>query len=568
MILADDKNDFGVRTDHLDYLTEVVAIADDSLGILHIYSDYPDYEYVHPPKEGIACVDDAARGVVAYLKHYESTGREKSLRLAKHLLQFVFYMQAHDGGFYNFVWQDYSRNRLGETSHNNGFTWWACRAVWAMGYARYQFGAWDSEPSLRDTIDVRMERALGKLARQKWTPNQWQNLGRFKVPAAHWMLDGWVNKTSELTLGLVYYAAATGNGSAASLARQLCDGITNSQIGDRYTYPYGLFPDGLHDIAMWHAWGSREVQALAMASQILPDPKEDWSIVAKRAADNFYTHMLLTDRITRMQSIPFNETQINYDMAPVVNGLVELYRLTCDEIYAQKAALFAAWWFGDNPLEVNMYDQESGRFFDGITGERWNRNSGGETNTEGIMALLDVQSLGEYSNLVFAYVRSYQPVISLEAEEAEIVAGKPQITTAESYGSASISGSEYVQLVAGDTMRLKFTVENSYDQQTYYFLELHHLVGDDSAQITCLIDGEVIGRTSGGKQAERHFWITPIPERVRLADGTHTLTLTTANESGMSAVDMLRIHPVVERKTWVTPEGEPIEFERRLMENR
>ncbi len=33
-------------------------------GIVHIYSEYPDYSYNIEPKEGFACVDDVARAVV------------------------------------------------------------------------------------------------------------------------------------------------------------------------------------------------------------------------------------------------------------------------------------------------------------------------------------------------------------------------------------------------------------------------------------------------------------------------------------------------------------------------
>lgn len=560
-------NGFEVRTDHLDYLTQITEVNGDSLGILHIYSDYPDYKYVHPEKQGMACVDDAARGVVAYLKHYEMTNRSKSLRLAKHLLQFIFYMQADDGGFYNFIWEDYTRNTTGETSHNNGFNWWASRAVWAMGYARYQFNEWDIETALQDTIDNRMGQAFSKLKQQEWTPNQWQNKYGFRIPATHWLLNGWSNMSSELALGLIYYAAATEDAFADSLARDLCAGFTAYQLGDRNSFPYGIQPDGLYSIYQWHAWGSRETQALALASGLLPNPNPEWQTAARQTADNFYTHMLLTDRITRIQSIPISHTQINYDMAPVVNGLTELYRLTDNKEYAKKAALYAAWWFGDNLLGVNMYNEENGRFFDGITGERWNRNSGGETNTEGIMALLDVYSLGRYSSLAQAEVQTYQPVITVEAESATTVSGIPAIKKVESYGDANISLSEYVQLSSGDTIHVNFTVQNRYEDRGKYFLELHQLKGKEIAGSSCIIDGKYIGTASAGQSADEHFWIVTIPEPISLSNGAHTLSLTVDSDGGTGAVDMVRIHPVVEKKIWLAPDGTTIEFERHLLEN-
>lgn len=556
-----------VRTDQLDYLTQIQEVNGDSLGIMHIYSDYPDYKYVHPEKEGITCIDDAARGVVAYLKHYEMTSREKSLRLAKHLLQFIFYMQAEDGGFYNFMWEDYTRNTAGETSHNNGFNWWACRAVWAMGYARYQFNEWNIEPAMQDTIDNRMSRALSKLERQKWTPNQWQNIHGFRIPATHWLLDGWSNMSSELALGLIYYTAVTENTFTDSLARTLSDGFASAQIGDRMSYPYGVVPDGLYSIHQWHAWGSRETQALALAGRLLPDPNPEWEIAARRTADNFYTHMLLTDRITRIQSLPMNHTQINYDMAPVVNGLAELYRLTENEEYARKAALYAAWWFGDNLRSVKMYNQSEGRFYDGVSPDRWNRNSGGETNTEGIMALLDVQSLGNQGTLTHAKVQSCQSVITLEAEDARMISGHPEIKQRDSYGEAMISQSEYVHLSPGDTLRIEFTIQNEYEDHNRYLLEVHQLRGRNVAGISCVIDGTYIGTAAPGQSADKHFWIVTIPESVALSNGDHTLSLTADSAGGTGAVEMIRIHPVVEKKIWRTPDGATLELERHLLED-
>jgi hypothetical protein len=71
----------------------------DTVAIIHIYSNYPNYGYVSAPGEGIACVDDATRASVAYLMHYERFKDEHSLNQAKLLLKFVLKMQAEDGAF-------------------------------------------------------------------------------------------------------------------------------------------------------------------------------------------------------------------------------------------------------------------------------------------------------------------------------------------------------------------------------------------------------------------------------------------------------------------------------------
>ena len=68
-----------VNFGHLDHLTEKISFQGDSVNIVHIYSNYPDYAWVGAAEsgpEGIACVDDAARAAVVSLRHYELTKDE------------------------------------------------------------------------------------------------------------------------------------------------------------------------------------------------------------------------------------------------------------------------------------------------------------------------------------------------------------------------------------------------------------------------------------------------------------------------------------------------------------
>ncbi|MCH7756119.1 hypothetical protein IH970_13495, partial [candidate division KSB1 bacterium] len=100
-----------VNLAHLNHLYENVVIDGKEMGIIHIYSEYPDYAWVDAHNEGIACVDDVARATVVYLRHFEITGDTTSLKRARKLLDFCLYMQAEDGQFYNFIYADHSINR-------------------------------------------------------------------------------------------------------------------------------------------------------------------------------------------------------------------------------------------------------------------------------------------------------------------------------------------------------------------------------------------------------------------------------------------------------------------------
>ena len=92
-----------INLDHLRFLTEPVTFGDQNVAIVHIYSEYPEYEWVDAAGEGIAAVDDVARAALVYLAYYEQTGDSRALDQARLCLDFVRYMQTEDGWFYNFV---------------------------------------------------------------------------------------------------------------------------------------------------------------------------------------------------------------------------------------------------------------------------------------------------------------------------------------------------------------------------------------------------------------------------------------------------------------------------------
>ncbi|MFN8562057.1 MAG: hypothetical protein U0703_10645 [Anaerolineae bacterium] len=82
-----------------------------------------------------SAVDDAARAAVVYLE-YERTGDASLLDEAKRCLEFVLYMQANDGEFYNFVTDKTGMiNRTGGTSYKS-LGWWAMRMASGAGRRR------------------------------------------------------------------------------------------------------------------------------------------------------------------------------------------------------------------------------------------------------------------------------------------------------------------------------------------------------------------------------------------------------------------------------------------------
>jgi hypothetical protein len=128
-----------LNTHHLDHLYEKIKVNDIDMAIVHIYADYPDYNYVDDEDEGMACVDDAARAALFYLDLYKSNPKEEYLNKHKYLTEFLMYMQADNGYFYNFIWNDYTINR----DHKNSLPqpdWWSWRALWALTESHGKIG--------------------------------------------------------------------------------------------------------------------------------------------------------------------------------------------------------------------------------------------------------------------------------------------------------------------------------------------------------------------------------------------------------------------------------------------
>ena len=123
-----------INTAHLDALYDEVVIGGDTIGYIHIYAEYPDYHLVGDEDEGIACVDDASRAAIFYLKHYERTANPEHLRKGSMLIRFLLAMQAPNGYYYNFIWPDGRIHTDGQTTMPEP-NFWSWRTLWAFGEA-------------------------------------------------------------------------------------------------------------------------------------------------------------------------------------------------------------------------------------------------------------------------------------------------------------------------------------------------------------------------------------------------------------------------------------------------
>ncbi len=455
-----------VNLEHLLFLTEPVTFDDQDVAIVHIYSEYPEYAWVDAAGEGIAAVDDVARAGLVYLAYYEQTGDARALDQARLCLDFVRYMQAEDGWFYNFVFDaEGTINTEGITSYKTLTGWWAMRGLWALAEGARVFAGVDpAYAATLETAYLRTERALA--ADVLHNRGVYSQLHGFTIPA--WIPGGAADVSAVMLLALTSYYRVNPNAETEALIEHVASGISEYVLGDSATYPFGMHPVTTNAPGYWHAWGSHMVHALAEAGAALN--REDWIDSAAHEAETFMLRQLAFERIREIGVLPRRLGQIAYGTDMLVQGYMALFRATGEEKYARYAGLAASWFFGNNMAGVPVYDPETGRCFDGVDGPvewRINRNAGAESTIEALLALLVVHEDPVAARYLDHQEAAARPYVRVEAESGTPVAGKPDFRERDWTGEAYFSFGQYYSLGAGDVLEIPFSVPEAGDYWLY-----------------------------------------------------------------------------------------------------
>ena len=399
-----------IRFDHLQHLGLSAVVKGQPVRVVSLYAEAPDYRLTGSPArdgfEGIASLDDAARAAVAYLREYEATGDVRARDEAVRLLGFVTAMEQGDGEFVNFI-DSAGRLNLNAPSSRKSMSYWAARSIWALGEAVRVLGASDS--TLLTPMRPVLDRAVVRLGREI-------DAGR--------LIGGSTTATAEALLGLlamqrglIAMQQAKGQTAHIELAMRTADLLAARSTGTMSTPPWGAHLDD--PAADWHAWGSRSVEALASAENALG--RLEYGASARNEADGLWGRFLLAGRIPSTVAPNGTATwypQIAYGVGSIVDGYLALADITTDPRYAVFAGLAAGWFVGANPAGLSMYDEKTGRTFDGIDGPdpvRLNRNSGAESTIEALLALQRVTSNPQAAE----YLR-YRPVGELSTSLANV----------------------------------------------------------------------------------------------------------------------------------------------------
>jgi len=374
---------------HLGYLYKEVTFPNGGTGgLIHIYSNYPDYNFDIEPKEGFACVDDAARALILVSQD------KNQIQKVQKLTSFLLYMQNKNGWFNNFVWDDLSINTIYKTSVAES-SWWSWRAFWALESAL---------PVLKKTniaFAKNVEAAIDRLTSNiklylKNLPVGFKTVQGIKVPT-NLPFESATDQTSILLVGLTLNYKRTQNPEILELIRPLADGILKMQIKEGEAK--GAF---LSWENQWHAYGNLQSYALLKVGNLLNEAK--YTDASLFEIDHFYEYLgqhkmfsniefrKRNNKIEVIKSKAF--AQIAYGIRPLIYANVEAYKQTGDTKYKTDALKWLSWFNGNNRASTKMYNSENGRCFDGIlSNTQVNKNSGAESTIEALLSIATVNSI-------------------------------------------------------------------------------------------------------------------------------------------------------------------------------
>jgi hypothetical protein len=382
-----------VNPAHLDHLYEQIIVENDTMAIIHIYSDHPDYKWAWEKHEGIACVDDVARAAIFYQNYYVNTGDTIYLSKIKELVEFLLFMQAENGYFYNFVMEDNSINKTYKRSLPID-NWWSWRALWALSEIYPTIKEHDT--SLAERMWVSVSEIIERVVKDYPLIENYRMVEGFKIPA--WLpSQGGSDQGATLVLGLINYYKYHQDQKVYDLIEHLCDGILIMQAGDSLNFPYGAFLSWENN---WHAWGSVQSYVLLKAYQVIK--KDKYLTCSQQEIQHFYEFLIkekyacefrVKRPVKQIIKVEYRKApQIAYGFRPMIYACLEAYKVTDDSSFAKQAVIISSWFFGHNFAYTKMYHPENGRCYDGINADgSINLNSGAESTIEALLALLAIE---------------------------------------------------------------------------------------------------------------------------------------------------------------------------------
>lgn len=298
--------------------------------------------------------DDNARALIIASKHYSLYGSGFSVRLARTYLSFLHYMHREDGLFYNKL--SYDRLRKWDLSEDTyGRSLWGCASLYSSHMPE------DLRLLAKELLDSSL-----KAAERLRAPRGMA----FTIMALHKYHSEVENR--EIIMDLM-----------GKLARKIMDLYTEFSddswrwFENLMTYENARLPQALflaYDV-------TREKSLLKVAA-------ESFDFLCKTTLVNgvFWP---IGNRGWYVRGGP----RALYDQQPVEAGsmteaALDAFIITGERKYLEIAKTAMKWFFGKNSAGLKVYDERTGRCYDGITPYGLNLNQGAESMLSYMLAKL------------------------------------------------------------------------------------------------------------------------------------------------------------------------------------
>ncbi|MCL5774231.1 MAG: hypothetical protein M1536_07635 [Firmicutes bacterium] len=553
-------NQGDINLSHLDSLKREITTAEGKKIIVVVFASPADPQNPGAGKDqpaaksgGIACVDDAARAAVVYMKYFEQFGDLNALKKARECLDFILYMQDADGLFYNFIKEDGSRN-TSDPGSVKSMSWWTVRALYSLGYGYRVFKSIDKDYAsrLEQALLLTQARIKDYLSAPETGYGNYIEIHGKKVPA--WLLNKGGDVTSIAVLGLCEYYKAKANDDTADLIKKLCRGIDEFQGGDFETYPFYAHLSSYTAMRSWHAYGSSQIQALCEAGIIFN--QSQWIDSAEKEANGLLVHLASSyGPVYGFEPHPVIYPQTSYSDEALASNLIWLYKATGKENYAMMSGLMASWLYGNNIFKEPMYMASTGASYDGLDQAGINKNSGAESTVEALLALLNINRTPAEKYLSFTEISALRFQI-LEAEHGQTVF---KVFEIKEYPADQDSGfkMKLVELNRENSFWIKFNMTDA-EQYNFYLVFLKKPGLGKAIAANMRIDGDIIIQVAmGGSPDVPYLTMEKVMGPYFLAKCLHTLGIRFSglNFSQPAVVDCVVLQPLVERRLFKNRDG-------------
>jgi hypothetical protein len=410
--------------------------------------------------QGAFNTDDIARAAVVYLRYWRRHRDEHSRRAAYELLRGLAYMQTvggpNAGNVVLWMQPDGALNPSAEPREepdpsDSAESYWLARTVWALGEGYREFK--DVDRPFARFLRERLDLAIAALDRQVLDRyGSYLVVDGRAVPA--WLVVDGADATAEAMLGLAAYVEAGGSTPARRALGRFADGVARMGAGSPRDWPYGAVLPWALSRSLWHGWGSQMPAALAEASEGLG--RGDLLAPAIADAASFTPHLLVAGGPDNgWVPAPTDRSQIAYGADSRIQSLLAVAGASGRTGLRRLAGIAATWYFGNNAARAVMYDQATGRTFDGVSGEGVvNLNSGAESTIHGLLSMIALEGAPDAAR--WSQVADPAERVTWRVAEAEVgvLAGGAEIVTPPDAwtGESGWSGGSYVSLPAGTSV--------------------------------------------------------------------------------------------------------------------